>query len=268
MRRWDLPSGPPAVGVDCSLRACNSLGRCVSAEVKPTDCASEGGCVVDGDDSPTKFVDEAVDAGEEVDAADAGVVDAADAGNGEDAGLVVVSYRAGPKTTKCMAVSGGSTENGNKVVLWDCNGEPSQGWGVMADGTIRSAMDLTKCLHAPNTTNGTQLQIWDCNGEPSQSWVPMPDNTIRYAADTNRCVDLRASNILSNNPIDIYACNGGQNQVSSLTVTSTHGWPTPSANANARLLQRRELVGERLSLGREQLANGFTTRRSNPVWLP
>jgi len=51
-------------------------------------------------------------------------------------------------------------------------------------------------------------------------------------------------------------------------VTSTHGWPTPSANANAGLLQRRELVGERLSLGREQLANGFTTRRSNPVWLP
>jgi len=215
------------LGVPCDEdTTCNSLGQCVAAEVKPTDCASAGGCAIDGDELPTKFVDEVVDAGKEVDAGDAGVVDAgkdvdagdadvADAGQVDagDAGLVVVSYRTGEYETKCLDVSGGSTENGSNIVLWDCNGAPSQGWVVMADGTIRSAMDLTKCLYAPNTDIGTQLQIWDCNGAPSQGWVPMPDNTIRYTADTNLCVDLWTHNILNGNRVNIYTCNGGLNQV-------------------------------------------------------
>jgi hypothetical protein len=70
-----------------------------------------------------------------------------------------------------MDVTAGSTANGAKVQLYDCNGTGAQQWRVTAANDIVNPQS-NKCLDATNwgTANGTRLQIWDCTGGANQKW--------------------------------------------------------------------------------------------------
>src|SRR5882757_7207171 len=73
---------------------------------------------------------------------------------------------------KCLDVSGGSTANGAKIQLWDCNGTGAQQWAANAAQDIVNPQ-ANKCLDAtgPSSADGTPLQIWSCGGGANQKWT-------------------------------------------------------------------------------------------------
>lgn len=73
---------------------------------------------------------------------------------------------------KCLDVSGGSTANGARVQLWDCNGTGAQRWQATAARDLVNPQ-ANKCLDATgvSSANGTPLQIWQCTGGANQKWT-------------------------------------------------------------------------------------------------
>ncbi|MFB6941360.1 RICIN domain-containing protein [Streptomyces sp. NPDC060286] len=71
---------------------------------------------------------------------------------------------------KCLDVTGGSTANGTRVQLYDCNGTGSQLWWH-DNRALRNPMS-GKCLDVPSGdfSPGRDLQLYDCNGTPPQAW--------------------------------------------------------------------------------------------------
>src|SRR5450631_2198723 len=71
---------------------------------------------------------------------------------------------------KCVDDNTGSSANGTKVQIWDCNGNPaSQSWTIEANGTIGlhgKCMDITNASKA----NGALVELWTCNGGSNQQW--------------------------------------------------------------------------------------------------
>merc|ERR1719281_570573 len=79
-----------------------------------------------------------------------------------------LSIRSAPML--CLDLPGGNTKNGNKLQIWECNGQESQFWYFKA-GTymIQYGGDANKCVDAGAAMKGgTQLMIWDCNGARQQ----------------------------------------------------------------------------------------------------
>ncbi|NED82000.1 ricin-type beta-trefoil lectin domain protein, partial [Streptomyces sp. SID11233] len=74
---------------------------------------------------------------------------------------------------KCLDVTGGSTADGAKVQLYDCNGTGAQRWTYDATShdVVNTAAD--KCLDVTDrsTANGARAQIWTCTGASNQKWT-------------------------------------------------------------------------------------------------
>ncbi len=69
---------------------------------------------------------------------------------------------------KCLDDFGGSTTNGNKVDIWDCNKTASQKW-TFVSGELSV---LGKCLDDSSQGGaGAKLVIWTCNGHAAQTWT-------------------------------------------------------------------------------------------------
>ncbi len=72
---------------------------------------------------------------------------------------------------RCLAVAGGSSANGAKIVLNSCTGSTAQQF------TLNSSLDLVnkhadKCVDVTdqNTADGAKLQLWSCGGTSNQKW--------------------------------------------------------------------------------------------------
>ena len=58
----------------------------------------------------------------------------------------------GANSAKCVDDSAGSTANGNKIQMWDCqSGNPNQSWTVASNGTVQV---FGKCLDITGASNG------------------------------------------------------------------------------------------------------------------
>merc|ERR1711959_841812 len=64
-------------------------------------------------------------------------------------------------------MGGGSTNNGNAIQIWDCNGWDRQLWKVES-GSIKYAKYPDKCIDIHGNGKNVGLKIWDCNGTPNQ----------------------------------------------------------------------------------------------------
>ncbi len=75
-----------------------------------------------------------------------------------------------------MDVTGRSTANGAKVLLWDCHGGANQQWRLSTAHDVVNPQ-ANKCLDVTDwgTANGTRLQIWDCHGGANQKWDKLYD---------------------------------------------------------------------------------------------
>jgi hypothetical protein len=112
----------------------------------------------------------------------------------------------------CLDDRNNSSTDGAIVQVWRCNGLSNQVWQVMSNGTI---MHNGLCLDArgQGTASGTRVQLWSCTGHGNQQW------------DT-RSWRIHYDNPLSSGQVlddtawggngtqqEIYANNGGNNQV-------------------------------------------------------
>lgn len=121
-------------------------------------------------------------------------------------------------TSKCLDLPGGDTSNGNKLWLWECNGQQSQQWKFDA-GTwhISPGADSSKCIDIPggDTTSGNILQIWDCNGHDNQKFGYDSSQKTIYDAWSGhvKCLDVNwGDGSGTNTKLQLWDCNGHSNQ--------------------------------------------------------
>ena len=60
--------------------------------------------------------------------------------------------------------------NGGRVQVWQCNGEPQQRWSIRGNSIVN---DGGLCLDTqlPDIgNNGGRVQVWQCNGQSQQAW--------------------------------------------------------------------------------------------------
>jgi non-reducing end alpha-L-arabinofuranosidase len=145
--------------------------------------------------------------------------DAAD--NAVQANIVSVGYAfpsagatgpitAGDDTAKCVDNNNGSATGGNKVQMWDCDGNTAaQNWTVNSNGTLTidgGCMDIT----GANYSNGTLIEWWTCNGGANQQWEAVNGELVNPTS--GKCLDDPAFNTTDGTQLILYTCNGGSNQ--------------------------------------------------------
>jgi non-reducing end alpha-L-arabinofuranosidase len=117
---------------------------------------------------------------------------------------------AGVSSAKCVDNNNGSGTNGNKVQIWDCDGNTAaQNWTVNSNGTLTidgGCMDITNA----SNSNGTLIEWWTCNGGANQQWQASNGELVNPAS--GKCLDDPASNTTNGTQLILYTCNGGSNQ--------------------------------------------------------
>jgi hypothetical protein len=84
-------------------------------------------------------------------------------------GVVSGPIVAGDDSAECVDDNGGSSANGTKIQMWDCNGNFNQDWTVESNGTLQvngKCMDII----GASTANGALIDLWTCNGGINQQW--------------------------------------------------------------------------------------------------
>jgi Ricin-type beta-trefoil lectin domain len=119
----------------------------------------------------------------------------------------------GPVTSgmsgKCLDDFGGSSANGAKADLWDCNGTGAQQWTVTGD-TLQANGKCLDIIGSGSTANGSLVDLWTCNGGGNQQWVAKNGTLVNPAS--GRCLDDPAFSTTNGTQLDIWDCNGGVNQ--------------------------------------------------------
>jgi hypothetical protein len=117
---------------------------------------------------------------------------------------------AGDNSAKCVDNNNASATNGNKVQMWDCDGNTgAQNWTTSSNGTLTidgGCMDIT----GASSANGTLIEWWPCNGGANQQWTASAGELVNPAS--GKCLDDPASNTTNGTQLILYTCNGGANQ--------------------------------------------------------
>jgi len=129
-----------------------------------------------------------------------------------------ITTRVDGNNKKCLDLPGGDSTPGNKLQLWDCNGNSNQRW-IFGSGSwsIQYANDPSKCIDISGglMQDGTPLQIWGCNGAADQKWGYDATKGTIYAAssaDASLCMDLPGSSLNDGTNLQVWGCNGHRNQ--------------------------------------------------------
>jgi hypothetical protein len=116
----------------------------------------------------------------------------------------------GVNSAKCVDNNNGAATGGNKIQMWDCDGNvAAQTWTVASNGTLQidgGCMDIT----GANYSNGTLIEWWTCNGGANQQWQASNGELVNPAS--GKCLDDPASNTTNGTQLILYTCNGGSNQ--------------------------------------------------------
>jgi len=102
-----------------------------------------------------------------------------DVGNGD---VQLKSWHSNPD--RCLDRSGGSLDNGTKVVYWSCHGGQHQKWKLAVDWTFTIAADGTnQCIDVPgNARVGIELELWPCHGGDRQQFVERGTEIVHEAS--------------------------------------------------------------------------------------
>ncbi|MDT0614876.1 ricin-type beta-trefoil lectin domain protein [Streptomyces lancefieldiae] len=138
-------------------------------------------------------------------------------GGGEEKPDVEAPETVAPGTTiyghasnRCIEVAGHKWRDGAPLQIADCNGKNWQKWDFRPDGTIRS---LGLCMDATwgGTANGTVVQVAVCSGNPAQQFILAgPRDLVNVQA--NKCVDVVNENTGNGARLQLWECNGQDNQ--------------------------------------------------------
>jgi hypothetical protein len=129
---------------------------------------------------------------------------------------------------KCLDATDGSSADGTRIQLWDCNGTGAQRWTFEPDGSLVGIGG--KCLDATNgnSADGTPIQLWDCNGSAAQRWKHHSDLSI--VGIGGKCLDATGGSSDSGTPIQLWDCNHTAAQAWTIMPTS---WPNRLGAANS-----------------------------------
>jgi Ricin-type beta-trefoil lectin domain len=124
----------------------------------------------------------------------------------------------------CMDNRGALLNNYNAVQIYPCNGTGAQSWlfvpeGGNFDGIPEYQAELNStnmCLdiYAGFTYNGNSVDLYRCNGTGAQQWVPWFNGNGEglYNPQSGKCLDDPNWSQNASTQLDIWTCNGGQNQ--------------------------------------------------------
>lgn len=112
---------------------------------------------------------------------------------------------------KCLDNSGGSTANGNPIVLSTCNGSAEQQWTLPGDSTIRNQGHCLAVQHA-GLTSMTPVWLYACDGGPAQLWQANSNQTL-VNPHSGLCLADSHSATTDGNPIWVYTCDAGPAQL-------------------------------------------------------
>ncbi|MBN1208666.1 MAG: RICIN domain-containing protein [Myxococcaceae bacterium] len=81
------------------------------------------------------------------------------------------------------------------------------------DGTIRSALNTSKCLDlaSSNTSNGNNIVVHDCHNGGNQRWI-VDGPVLRSALKRSKVFDVSGGNTANGTRIQIWDDNGGGGQ--------------------------------------------------------
>ncbi len=117
---------------------------------------------------------------------------------------------AGDDTAKCVDNNNAAATPGNKIQMWDCDGNTAaQNWTVATNGTLQidgGCMDITGAA----TANGTLIEWWTCNGGANQQWVA--ENGELVNPSSGKCLDDPNFTTTNGTQLILWTCNGGTNQ--------------------------------------------------------
>jgi hypothetical protein len=117
---------------------------------------------------------------------------------------------AGDDGAKCVDNNNASATPGNKVQMWDCDGNTAaQNWTVNSNGTLTidgGCMDIT----GASSANGTLIEWWTCNGGTNQVWQAQNGELVN--PHSGKCLDDPGSNTTNGTQLILFTCNGGANQ--------------------------------------------------------
>lgn len=120
-----------------------------------------------------------------------------------------------------LCVDAGDGNNGDRLMIWECNGRESQLW-FFDDGAyaIQWAGDSSKCVDAGDMQAGNQLYLWDCNGFDQQFWSYDPDMWTVFLAngkgaerDASLCMDLAGGDETWGTAVEVWDCNSLSQQM-------------------------------------------------------
>ncbi|MBM9507338.1 RICIN domain-containing protein [Actinacidiphila acididurans] len=117
-------------------------------------------------------------------------------------------------SSRCLAAQGGSSVAGTLAVLADCNqSDPSQGWTLSSDGTVRDFAG-TRCLDISGTPgNGTAVRIKPCSAarQSTQNFVLKPSYDL-VEVQPDLCVDAKDNGTAAGTVLQLWSCAGTSNQ--------------------------------------------------------
>ncbi|SDP15178.1 ricin-type beta-trefoil lectin domain protein [Actinacidiphila guanduensis] len=126
----------------------------------------------------------------------------------------------GASSHRCLDATGGATDPGTTIEIWDCNDGANQAVTLTSAGELR-LYGGTQCLDAYDnqTSSGTKVELWTCNGGANQQWRLNPDGTVT-GVQSGLCLDVTGGDKPAGNvngtPLELWTCNGGANQQWSL----------------------------------------------------
>ncbi|MEV0237854.1 lectin [Nonomuraea sp. NPDC050786] len=113
---------------------------------------------------------------------------------------------------RCLDVKGNVDTLGTALDIWDCNGQPNQGFEFTSAGELRT-LNGTRCVDADRgqTTPGTIVLIWSCNGQANQKWRKNTDGSIT-GTQSGLCLDVNMAGTANGTAVILWTCNGQSNQ--------------------------------------------------------
>jgi formate-dependent nitrite reductase cytochrome c552 subunit len=95
--------------------------------------------------------------------------------------------------------------NGGKVQVWQCNGQPQQQWSLNGNALV-NAGGMCLDVHQPDMrNNGGKVQVWQCNGQPQQQWS-LNGNALVNAG--GMCLDVHQPDMRNNGgKVQVWQCN-------------------------------------------------------------
>ncbi|MFD6534386.1 ricin-type beta-trefoil lectin domain protein [Streptomyces sp. NPDC060184] len=118
---------------------------------------------------------------------------------------------------RCMALKGGATADGTRVVLADCDASSTAQQWNWTTGRGLIAKKSGTCLDAtgPSSANGTPLQIWACAVSDNQRWqLPAGVPTGHVTGLGGKCADLAGSGSTNaaGTAVQLNGCGSGLSQ--------------------------------------------------------